>query len=439
MISNQVKTQLEQVRQVAQKPTDPLSPATYNKAKDIVNESLNKLSIPNPNYYSNRPSGNYSLDFKPYEKLSNSDKEDMERLESIYIYKSDISLEEQFRRGFLGNPSLDENTSGLFKNTTKFFNYIRGLFQKNPSFKQANTASPSALNKFPYNDWLLVKHNGRVIAYMEAHRFSNLSPESYRNLFSQALVHRPMSKTCFLIGAVAVDPEFKRKNIFRLMLEALGSSYEAGFMISSVYPENLPSIEAHHAIGAEDVGSEKDGQRLFVLDFNKYIKHGEQKPIQILYPFVDAKNAYSNISNPISHSEILGTQYAVDFPLPLNTDIRAVADGIVRNVLDDNPDHNPGEASFDMDPKKCNFLHIEDEKGRIQEYVHIACKSSRVKVGDTVRAGDVICKSGHNGPSTAPHLHFNFLKKDTSNPNGYVSMPVRFVNGAALTVSTKPR
>lgn len=243
-----------------------------------------------------------------------------------------------------------------------------------------------------------------------------------------AATRRLITGNGFLRSASVVDSEFRARNLFRLMLEALKDAYKASYSLSFVFPENTPSIEVNHAVGAEDVGGMENGQRLFILDFNKYIKSGEAKPQKILYPFTDNTGNYPNLSNPVSHTEVLGTQHAVDFPLEVGTELRAAADGTVKFVIDSNPDYQNGEASFDMDPEKCNAIVIEGDDGLIQEYVHIAHNSSQVKEGDKVKAGDLICKSGHNGPSTEPHLHFCLLREDSSKEAGYNSVPIRFIN-----------
>jgi hypothetical protein len=44
------------------------------------------------------------------------------------------------------------------------------------------------------------------------------------------------------------------------------------------------------------------------------------------------------------------------------------------------------------------------------EYVHIKAGSARVKVGDRVNLGDVVCESGGVGFSPEPHLHFTAFR-----------------------------
>jgi murein DD-endopeptidase MepM/ murein hydrolase activator NlpD len=46
------------------------------------------------------------------------------------------------------------------------------------------------------------------------------------------------------------------------------------------------------------------------------------------------------------------------------------------------------------------------------EYVHIEPHSVRVKVGDHVKAGQVLCTSGNVGFAPEPHLHFEVHRTD---------------------------
>ena len=56
-------------------------------------------------------------------------------------------------------------------------------------------------------------------------------------------------------------------------------------------------------------------------------------------------------------------------------------------------------ASYDVKP---GDLYVE--------YVHIQAHSARVRVGDRVRKGQVICASGSVGFSPEPHLHFTAFR-----------------------------
>lgn len=58
-----------------------------------------------------------------------------------------------------------------------------------------------------------------------------------------------------------------------------------------------------------------------------------------------------------------------------------------------------------------NRVVIEQDDGRTVTYAHLS-KSDYYKVGDKVKAGDVIAKSGNTGVSTGPHLHLEIHDSD---------------------------
>lgn len=58
-----------------------------------------------------------------------------------------------------------------------------------------------------------------------------------------------------------------------------------------------------------------------------------------------------------------------------------------------------------------NRIVIRQTDGREVTYAHLS-KSNYYKVGDKVRAGDVIAKSGNTGVTTGPHLHLEIHDKD---------------------------
>lgn len=69
-----------------------------------------------------------------------------------------------------------------------------------------------------------------------------------------------------------------------------------------------------------------------------------------------------------------------------------------------------------------NYVAIYHGNGTYSYYMH--CSSLSVSVGDRVKKGQVIAKSGSTGISTGPHLHFAIYKNGTYvNPMYYVSQP----------------
>jgi hypothetical protein len=96
--------------------------------------------------------------------------------------------------------------------------------------------------------------------------------------------------------------------------------------------------------------------------------------------------------------------YAYDFGVPLETPIHAMRPGTVTYVFTDT---GPGDPCYGGGGPDCgplaNLVIIEHADGTTAAYKHI--NSASVSVGDAVRQGDVIARSGTTGYSTGPHLH----------------------------------
>jgi len=93
---------------------------------------------------------------------------------------------------------------------------------------------------------------------------------------------------------------------------------------------------------------------------------------------------------------------AVNFIVPQNTQVIAAADGVVTYVKDDS---NAGGA----DPSywhSSNFISIMHSYWEYTRYDHLAYRSSKVRVGQQVQAGQEIAKVGMTGYTFTPHLHF---------------------------------
>ena len=73
-----------------------------------------------------------------------------------------------------------------------------------------------------------------------------------------------------------------------------------------------------------------------------------------------------------------------------------------------------------------NFVMIDHGKNEYSLYAHLQPGSVGIRVGDQVKAGDVIGKLGSSGNSTEPHLHFHVCDK----PDALMcaGIPVNFSN-----------
>jgi len=96
--------------------------------------------------------------------------------------------------------------------------------------------------------------------------------------------------------------------------------------------------------------------------------------------------------------------------------IFAPADGLVIEIVSDLPENtftSAGEAQSPpqeeaKDPMGFgNHVKIQHADGRVSWLLHMQPNSIRVKVGDHVRAEQLIGKIGFSGDSLFPHLHYN--------------------------------
>ena len=105
--------------------------------------------------------------------------------------------------------------------------------------------------------------------------------------------------------------------------------------------------------------------------------------------------------------------------------IRAVADGEVVAVRDDQPDDrkfDPSTIATDG-PMKIwgNYVVIRHAAGEFGLYGHIRQGSARVKAGQRVRQGEVVAAIGASGSSMFPHLHFEMQTGPDTNAEGVPS------------------
>lgn len=94
-------------------------------------------------------------------------------------------------------------------------------------------------------------------------------------------------------------------------------------------------------------------------------------------------------------------QYAIDFNMDQGTEICAIREGVVMQVVDRNTKGCPREECS----KYNNFVLIRHEDGSIADYSHLQKNGSLVAVGETVKIGQPIGLSGATGWASGAHLH----------------------------------
>ena len=90
----------------------------------------------------------------------------------------------------------------------------------------------------------------------------------------------------------------------------------------------------------------------------------------------------------------------------------AVADGLVVEARDQAPDNLGNQRSprpLDLDSTAGNAVLLRLGPGRYVAYDHLKQGSVRVRVGERVRAGQVLAQVGNSGGTVAPHMHFHLM------------------------------
>jgi len=113
---------------------------------------------------------------------------------------------------------------------------------------------------------------------------------------------------------------------------------------------------------------------------------------------------------------------ALDFIVPLGTEILAPLDGEVVEVVDGNSRFGPS-PDFVND---LNYITIRHSNGEFSQPAHLEMGSAKVKVGDRVVAGQVLGVTGNSGWMDKPHLHLLVYRSDPNHPKGFKGLKIRF-------------
>ncbi|MFH1632292.1 MAG: M23 family metallopeptidase [bacterium] len=124
--------------------------------------------------------------------------------------------------------------------------------------------------------------------------------------------------------------------------------------------------------------------------------------------------------------------HAIDYLVPDGTPVYAMMDGVITELIENNDEwgDEKDEHGEYIHRNHLNFVTIQSGAEKYQ-LCHIAKGSVStlgLKVGTTVKAGQLIGKTGKNGVTDRDHLHIIVFRDDPrdENPFGFKSLVPRF-------------
>jgi murein DD-endopeptidase MepM/ murein hydrolase activator NlpD len=118
------------------------------------------------------------------------------------------------------------------------------------------------------------------------------------------------------------------------------------------------------------------------------------------------KHCLKYIDRTSSPAHVGQLRNAIDLVVDVDTPVLAAADGIVTFVKDSSNIGGSNPIYWDH----TNFIVIMHSNEEYSRYDHLHYNSSKVKVGQYVKAGEEIARVGMTGYTYLPHLHFQVFE-----------------------------
>ncbi len=146
--------------------------------------------------------------------------------------------------------------------------------------------------------------------------------------------------------------------------------------------------------------------------------HDERQVYELPYAPGSTFNVVQGYHGSFSHKG--PDEYAIDWKMPEGTPVYAAREGLVVKSRDDSSEGGPNRKYQNA----ANGVFVQHSDGTIGVYLHLQKGGNNVKVGDYVKAGDLIGLSGNTGFTSGPHLHFAVYKLKSGTER--VTIPVKF-------------
>jgi murein DD-endopeptidase MepM/ murein hydrolase activator NlpD len=163
-------------------------------------------------------------------------------------------------------------------------------------------------------------------------------------------------------------------------------------------------------------------------------EHRPQQPYRLPFALSSTVPVSQAFPDVITHGDP-GSQYAIDFVMPVGTHVFAAREGVVIEVASDFFEHG---TNLQADGPRANVVRVLHDDGTMSLYGHLNWNSIRVVPGQHVVRGEYLADSGNTGFTTGPHLHFVVQR---NRGGALVSLPIEFAGpgGAPITVHSRER
>lgn len=150
-----------------------------------------------------------------------------------------------------------------------------------------------------------------------------------------------------------------------------------------------------------------------------HAEHAPDLPYRLPYAIASRVKVSQAYPAAITHRDA-ASLHAVDFVMPVGTQVFAARGGVVIEVASEF--HDSG-LDPEVDGPRANIIRVLHDDGTMSLYAHLNWNSIRVTPGQHVERGEYLADSGNTGFTTGPHLHFVVQR---NREGTLISVPVQF-------------
>lgn len=167
----------------------------------------------------------------------------------------------------------------------------------------------------------------------------------------------------------------------------------------------------------------------FILGNATQTKYDENFLYTLPFEIGKTSRIYQGYDGDFSHKN----QKALDFEMKIGDKIYAARGGKIINI-NTKSDKNCEEISCAKYNNEIVILHSD---GTFAEYLHLMKDGENVQIGEEVKQGQYIGRSGNTGFTKGPHLHFSVFKNKMDGQRMYIATKFKIGNDTSKILEYK--